>query len=66
MMDDINRVKAMALLESLNDSMDRAIRNALSRQSWPAHSSSQQIALRPFIQYLPVINGVRYGTLTMH
>lgn len=32
-MNDINRGKAMALLESLNDSMDRAIRNALSRQS---------------------------------
>lgn len=39
-MNDINRGKAMALLESLNDSMDRAIRNALSWQSWPAHSSS--------------------------
>ena len=26
----------------------------------------QQIALRPFIQYLPAINDVRYGTLTMH
>ena len=32
----------------------------------PRIARLQQIALRPFIQYLPAINGVRYGTLTMH
>lgn len=32
----------------------------------PRTARLQQIALQPFIQYLPVINGVRYGTLTMH
>ena len=32
----------------------------------PRIARLQQIALRPFIQYLPAINGIRYGTLTMH
>lgn len=32
----------------------------------PRTARLQQIALRPFIQYLPAINDVRYGTLTMH
>ncbi len=32
----------------------------------PLIARLQQIALRPFIQYLPAINDVRYGTLTMH
>lgn len=32
----------------------------------PRIARLQQIAPRPFIQYLPAINDVRYGTLTMH